>query len=309
MMGDKMNNRDVKPGWIIFIVILLAVSCFRQLAAQENAKEDAFARYLYLNGEYYRAATEYMRLLFHSTDTSSMIQLRRNIALCYYSGADYDGFTSYLDMNRDFFRIDPLIKSEMELYLAKTYYHRQKYYNAINTLTWISSDRVKFSGDEIQFMLGLSYARIYDWDAAYTHLRLIQDFSPRKKTADDFCRAVESARLLPTRQPWLAGVFSAVIPGAGYLYCDRPGTALISFVVNGLFIWTVRDALHSHQYGLASAAAFLGAGWYVGNIAGSADAANKCNSEVRNQFVSAILDSIDVIHLPSGNGAAADSVP
>jgi hypothetical protein len=50
---------------------------------------------------------------------------------------------------------------------------------------------------------------------------------------------------------------SAIIPGAGYAYSDRVGTGITSFIVNGLIIWTIRDALIKEQYGFVGAVSFF----------------------------------------------------
>ncbi len=107
-------------------------------------------------------------------------------------------------------------------------------------------------------------------------------------------RALTTIDSLPTLRPWFAGTLSAILPGAGYLYAHRPGTAFTSLVINALFIWSFSDALHRENYGLASLLGLFGSGWYVGNIKGSADAAEQYNFDVRNGYIDTLLEKVDV---------------
>ena len=87
-----------------------------------------------------------------------------------------------------------------------------------------------------------------------------------------------------------AGILSSIIPGAGYLYCNRKRTGITSFIVNGLLFWTIRDAIIKKQYGFATTACFFGIGWYIGNIKGSVDAAKAHNAHVRKESINSMLE-------------------
>ena len=83
---------------------------------------------------------------------------------------------------------------------------------------------------------------------------------------------------------------SAIIPGSGYLYSKHYDTALTSFMINGIIIWAIHDAIKEKQYGIASAASVFGLGWYIGNIEGSVKAAQKQNEYERNNYINEILE-------------------
>jgi hypothetical protein len=131
---------------------------------------------------------------------------------------------------------------------------------------------------------------MFDWQAAVKKMQLIRQDSPRKITAENFSTSLKDFSNLPEKSPFWAGAFSAIIPGAGYFYCKRKRTGITSFIVNGLFIWIIRDAIVQKQYGIATAAGFFGIGWYIGNIKGSIDAANVYNTNVRNEFIDRSLE-------------------
>ncbi len=80
-------------------------------------------------------------------------------------------------------------------------------------------------------------------------------------------RSIERQSLALTR-PWLAGVLSAVLPGAGQLYLGRFLDALVAFVVTGACIaGTVALALpQNRSVPGAIAVGALGFGFYIGGI-------------------------------------------
>lgn len=77
------------------------------------------------------------------------------------------------------------------------------------------------------------------------------------------------------RRPWLAGLLSAVVPGAGQLYAGSWAAAGVSFVLNAVFITaTVELAVHDQPFA-ASATGLAASFFYVGNIINAADLARR----------------------------------
>ena len=54
-----------------------------------------FADYLFREGEYYRAVTEYYRQLHAVSDPAVRTAILRKVGLCYFKGEDYDGYLSF----------------------------------------------------------------------------------------------------------------------------------------------------------------------------------------------------------------------
>jgi hypothetical protein len=89
--------------------------------------------------------------------------------------------------------------------------------------------------------------------------------------------AVEQARRWrsPAAAKWLA-----LVPGLGHLYAGSPRQALSAFVVNGVFASGIAYSAHRRSWGLTGVLGFFGAGFYVGNLYGAADAARRHNRAV-----------------------------
>jgi len=255
-----------------------------------NIPGEGFADFLVKKGEYDRAITEYFRLLYISENPTQKANILRKIALCFYQESDYEAYISFFNKNDSNFTAETVLHAEMILYLAKSYYHLNNYQKAIFTLEWSTTTSNASFFNENQLLLAISYARIFDWQMAMEKLKLVEPDSPGKITADHLIHSFANFPKLPRKSPFWAGTFSAVIPGSGYIYCHRPATGITSFLVNGLLIWAIRDAMVRKQYGLASAVSFFELGWYVGNIKGSVEAAHSYNANVRNKFIDKLLE-------------------
>lgn len=98
---------------------------------------------------------------------------------------------------------------------------------------------------------------------------------------------------LPKKSPLLAGVFSAVLPGSGYFYANHYGDGATALFINALFIAAEVLSIRDENYPLAAVVGVIGLPFYVGNVYGSARAAEKWNIGVRRETqgrVSLVLD-------------------
>jgi TM2 domain-containing membrane protein YozV len=93
---------------------------------------------------------------------------------------------------------------------------------------------------------------------------------------------------LPEKSPVLAGIMSAVLPGSGYFYAEHYGDGITAFLINGLFIAGTVAAINQENYAVAGIVGGIGVPFYLGNIYGSANAAQKWNLGVRNEVIQKI---------------------
>ena len=273
----------------IFYICLICTSLYSPVFAQGNDKQ-SFADFLFEKGEYYRAITEYYRLIHNSNDLQEKNRLLKNIGFSYYYGMDFEGCIDFISNNRSFFAYDPDLGMEMDFVLAKSYYKIQKYKKAISTLQWINPEQSEPFFNDALFLFAFSQARLFRVEQANETLKRIKTNSEKKELADKFSNYFRQLNNVSNKSPLLAATLSAVIPGAGYLYAEHYETALTSFIINGLLIWAVHDAIREEQYGIAAAGAVFGLGWYIGNIEGSATAAIRQNEYERRQYVNEVFE-------------------
>jgi len=88
----------------------------------------------------------------------------------------------------------------------------------------------------------------------------------------------------PYKSEAIAGVLSAIIPGAGKIYTEDYGDGITAFILTGLFGYLAyTNFKHDHQ---ARAWIFtaVGAGFYLGNIYGSIASAQIFNAKINFDF-------------------------
>jgi hypothetical protein len=100
-----------------------------------------------------------------------------------------------------------------------------------------------------------------------------------------------------TRQPVVAGLLSAVLPGAGQLYSGSLQAAAITFVLNGLFIATTVEQGVGHHWATAAAAGTVASFFYVGGIINAADLARRrdriASQPYRDQLERVLVPEVD----------------
>jgi hypothetical protein len=137
------------------------------------------------------------------------------------------------------------------------------------------------------YWLGLSLTRMKRWDEASAVFAGIQDpaLKERSKAASSWSLRGHD---LAWKSPAKAGIFSALLPGAGYAYANRPQTAFAAFLINGLFIWGSVSSAKAGNPGLAATLSLFSLGWYSGAIYGSVHAASRENEYQLNRFIQPI---------------------
>jgi hypothetical protein len=80
-----------------------------------------------------------------------------------------------------------------------------------------------------------------------------------------------------TKRPWLAGVLSAVLPGAGQVYAGSWQGAAVAFVLNATLIGATAELATRRLYLPAAATGLAASFFYVGNIVNAADLAGRRN--------------------------------
>lgn len=226
----------------------------------------SFAR----QADFYRAITAFKRadILISDANTSRKMELAYQIFLSYYLAGRYqDVITSSLHPSlRDLDRYFPT-------------FH------------------------DFLLILYESYQKIHAEEKAKELLQIMKLYYP--KTVNKMCTAVALLQgdlgtlektSLENSQPYLkifvqdyykkkksigaAGLYNAILPGAGYLYVGQTQSAVTALVLNSLFIWS---AYHCFTHGHTAAGIILTSfevGWYFGGIYGAKEAARFYNERL-----------------------------
>ena len=97
--------------------------------------------------------------------------------------------------------------------------------------------------------------------------------------------SLEDFQRLERKSPALAGTLSALLPGAGQLYTERPRQAGIAFALNAAFIYGAFEAWDNEDYAVAGILSLFELGWYGGNIYNAMNNAHKFNRRREQLFL------------------------
>ncbi len=245
---------------------------------------DAFAA----DGDYYRAITEYRKLLILFADSPKADTAMFNIGMAYYNGEEYESAVKAFAALRT--------RYPQSLHARKAAYHQglclvnlkqpEKATEAFAAATVPVQDK----SEEVRAAsFGLAIAAFDRNDLAESRSALERFVSqnpqdsgvPKAREAMDLLDRSSDPQL---KSPLLAGAMSAVIPGSGQFYTGRYGDAFTSLLLNGLFIAGTVVAAQNENYALAGVTGLIGLPFYVGNIYGGANAANKWNLGIKKDL-------------------------
>lgn len=256
------------------------------LQAEPPAAEDlmAFADHLYQQADYYRAITEYERVVFHHPRHALAPTARYQIGRCYFRGGKWEAAVDAFQRLTEEYRGEA-IGQRAAFALAHTFYAERKYARAATLLAPLAEQRDPSDArDRAILITGLCRLRESDRSDAVRWFDRVATNSPAKPRAEQWTRAARAAEGIPDKSPWLAGGLSAVAPGAGQLYTGRARDAAIALGINALMGWATYEAFDNGEYVTGTAFALVGSGFYAGNIYHAINGAHKYNRREQDGF-------------------------
>ncbi len=272
-------------GIVYWTLVCIALQWPSDLAALtiDGDRQYQFAETLFNNHQYRRAAEEYQKFSFFFPDDArgrpALFKAGRAFLLAKDPAAALDRFKELTDDAE----LDA-IAVESHLMMAECNLQMNRITQAVldlNNLIALSHDAE--IRDRAYYRLGWLYIDLADWPAARKAFAKISTSRRSRFRIDELERELDQADRLPTRYPALAGTLS-IIPGAGQLYCNRYEDALIALAVNVGLFWAAHDAFDQDQYALGGVLAFIGMGFYAGNIYSAVSDAHKFNQNQERQF-------------------------
>jgi hypothetical protein len=137
--------------------------------------------------------------------------------------------------------------------------------------------------DEANYRIGWIHLEMASWKEAKRYFSKISTQNQNKYRIEKLYAELEKARLIQKKSPQLAG-FVSIIPGAGYLYCERYQDALITFLLNGALMVAAYESFDEGHDALGGIISFVGFGFYTANFYGAVSSAHKYNRKKNGQF-------------------------
>lgn len=244
-------------------------------------QELAFAQHLAQSFDFYRAISSLKKASFFLKDSKNIryLQSEFGILLCYTLAGEHERARTYFTQSalpastpsfpahKELLQILEIIY-ESDPCHSKGYQEvisiMQSHYPVLEKKTLISRALAKA---DIQEALNLSSNTPFD--------------SVPSLIESCYCPNIKSIRTAQT--------LNAVLPGAGYLYVGQRQSALTSFLLNALFIWSTIELFHHNHPGPAIFMLSLESGWYFGGILGAGLAAREYNEALYTQVASPLL--------------------
>jgi len=274
------------PSLFILLCLFVLISPSR-LSAGGNAD---YAQWLMNEKDYFRAISEYKRVLFDADDPEIRIHCKLQIAKAYYRSNKYRSSIQYMSRVLNDPRARDSVKSKAKLYLGLDYYGmktpvlaRQYFLGAAEYDTTGLPD----------IYLSLLRAESGDWsEAGSSYLEIAE----RRKGTEIAVIARELAELsycgdsISYRNPGLAAIFSALIPGSGQFYCNHYYDGIQALIYVGAFTLASYAAYRydrdiNDNYVSTYATLSIASIFYIGNIVGAMKTAEYRNLKLKQKHL------------------------
>ncbi len=249
-------------------------------------------------GEYYRAVTEYKRFAILFPDSPKGEYALFRIGIAYYLGEEYGDAVRTLEKLAKNYPAG-LYNLSSRYFAGLSLWKKKDHAGAVAAFEHIAlSASSPFAPRALAAWSLMELDRDDPPAAADLLQRFITDYPDHPGIAQvrEACSLLAQYEDLPQKSEVLAGILSAVLPGAGYVYAGRYGDGLTSFLINGLFIAGTVTAVNNDWLPAAGLSGGIGLPFYLGNIYGSANAAKKWNramkSDMRGRIDAALEDIV-----------------
>jgi tetratricopeptide (TPR) repeat protein len=278
---------------IIALIFYVAVSLKGEDSNFEYFKPEnirSFAEYLFEDGQYLRAIGEYQRYLFAADSfPGNADSIFFKIALCYRFSENYKKSISYFQKITSEYRESGL-RDEAYLGMGICNSLSDSYEESNKILkSYFLSDLSKDVDPRVKQLIVLNHIQKREWNEA------IKFLNEEDSISNWLLTFVEKGQNLPKKNRYVSGLFSAVIPGSGKYYCNRPIDGFHSFVTVGITSWQAyegfdEDGIHSVKGWIFGV---LGGIFYLGNIYGSVVSADIYNEEQETIFKLSVKTYMD----------------
>jgi len=243
-----------------------------------------YAQELFSAKDYLTAVNEYKRFIYFFPKDERVELAMFQIGQSYFLGSKFDeAVQSFKKLTDRYFETEYSIKSYFkisEIYIALKSFDLALI--NLNNLIMITKD--EDIRDEAYYRIGWIYIETASWDNARHYFEKISPGNRNKFRLERLADELDKETLIPKKNPKLAG-FLSIIPGGGYLYCERYQDALIAFLLNGGLILAAYESFDKGHGALGGLITFVGFGFYAGNIYGAVASAHKFNRKETGQFI------------------------
>ncbi len=291
--------KTFKNALVLLIIIKFCATLSAGSAHCLNLASEAdiysFAENLFIGSDYYRAITEYKRLLFYFPNGNFSDDARFKIAKSYQLGGKFEiSRDLFSDLAGQFTGKD--LGSLCEFEAVESIFRSSNYESAaISYEKFLEEDRLAKFKDLASYRLGLSELHMRKPDDAISKFSSVNQGSKIFALSSEMADKTKEFKNLSRKSPALAGIMSAIIPGTGQFYNGRIRDGIIALITNGLFIWGSYEAYRRDYYSIGIITSVFALGWYSGNVYGAVNGAHRYNYLKEEAFFSKLNDKYEDI--------------
>lgn len=269
---------------ILFLLMTLpynSVAGEKQLVISSDMQYE-YCQKLFDTKDYETAVVEFKRFIHFFPDSEYVEQARFNIGVCLFNLKKfYDAAQAFNEIiisgkENNIIKEACFFQSKAFMNIGNTGYAQivlQNYLKLVKDTA--TRDRIYFNLAKIH-LADVRNGRQGSLALAMESLAKVSDAGAIKYSTDQYHDLITEAEHAPQKKPLVAGLLS-VIPGGGFLYCERYHDAFITFLLNIGLMVAAYEAFDNDNKALAGVIAFVETGFYTGNIYGSISSAHKYN--------------------------------
>ncbi len=292
--GVMIQNRYcVSPSGLFFLFALLFMG---HAHAGNQVILDADQQYQYAEicfarGDYETATGEFKRFMHFFPEDTRVEKAMFAIAMSDYHRERYqEAIAAFTDV-KDRFPNTPL-SIRATFMMSDCYLRLKDTGNAIITLhNLLEQTDDADVRDQAHNAMGWIYIERGEFEKARAVFQKIGLKNQTRYAVDMLSEELEKDVLIPWKNPQAAG-FLSILPGGGYLYCERYQDALVAFLLNGALILASWQAFDQGNPALGSVIAAVEFGFYAGNIYGGIASAHKYNDQKTHDFIESLKEKI-----------------
>lgn len=260
-------------------------------------KQYEYAQYCYSIGEYSRAVDEYRRFIYFFPQDEKLEAAMHGIGMSYFGGRHFEkavkAFEEIVDACGDA-GLDIGLCIDSYFMISKCYVKLNNALPAITNLYNLVAltDDIDVK-DEAYYKIGWIFLETGSWEKAVSNFGKISRQNRDKYRVQRLSDELDKEGLMPKKDPKTAGILS-VIPGAGYLYCERYRDASVAFLLNAGLMFAAYEAFDDDNPAIGGVIGFVGLGFYAGNIYGSVTSARKYNRIKAKSFIDRLRENLKI---------------
>lgn len=275
---------------------MLFLCLFLQMPLNYNTNVD-FADYLMQQHDYFRAISEYKRVLFFCQNDSIRYYCMTQIAKSYRKSRRFDSGVSYSNEVLNQEQLQANLRWQNSLNVGLAYLENNQPHLSLPFLQKTSELNPSLF---VQLSVGLAHLRLRQWGKASERVRqaafALKDTTVKAKISL-MADSIDKFSLYPQKSPVAASLLSAILPGSGQAYSGHTYDAIQAFLYTfsigfssfALYKYEkkVKGRLQLTYIGFSITSLF-----YVGNIMGARRTAKYRNWRLESDFSKRIQEEV-----------------